>query len=168
MRAGDAVGSSVRGIVRLVVRAWPCLLLPAVSCSWLVKPVEARLAGLAWNPEQGLELAVVATNPNRFAVRLSELEYRLAVEGTAVGRGRYPGELELRPGVATLVRLPFTPDAAGILRSLPRLAGDDAACRVEGEYRLRTPLGRVRLGFRVEERLAVRERLREAVSGSDE
>jgi hypothetical protein len=139
------------------------LLFLGAGCGWLVKEPEVRLTGARFEAGDSLWLSVVVRNPNRFGIRVSEVEYRVSLAGVAVGGGRVGQELALGGRADVPVELPLRPSRAGLLAALPGLASDSIACRVDGSYRLVTPLGRLRRTFRLERGVALRRRLEEAL-----
>ncbi|MBN1460946.1 MAG: LEA type 2 family protein [Armatimonadetes bacterium] len=142
------------------------LVICSLSCSWLVKPAEVELVGLAFPGESIVDLSVKIKNPNSFSAKASNIEYAISIGSEVVGRGRSTEVLSLGAGDSLVAHLPLSYDALALLRVLPQLANDTTVCRIEGTYRLEVLVLRPRMRFAAERRVALKDRLREVAGAA--
>jgi LEA14-like dessication related protein len=148
---------------RLVVTLGPALALAAASCATLQqlasgafeKPsVAYKSMSLTDVSLSGATVNVVTTvtNPNGVGLSLTDVDYRLSVDGHAVATGKPPGGLEIPAHGTADVTLPATVRFSDLGAALNTVLGKDKArYRADGTLGLNTPIGVVRLPFSHEE-----------------
>jgi len=137
------------------------LLVLAVfcGCGWLVKPAEVELVALAFPSENMVDLTLLIRNRNPFSVKVSEVEYRVAIGGEEVGLGHAPEVLLFKSRDSLETHFPVRYDPAALVGVLPQIMQDTVVVRVDGSYRLHALLSKPKLTFSAERRIAVKEKL---------
>jgi len=129
------------------------------GCSWLMKPVEVELVGLAFAGESMVDIAVLIHNRNPFSARASDMEYRVSIGGEVIGQGHTPQVLSISGRDSLVTHFPMNYDIAALSRVLPQILQDTVVVRVNGTYRLRSVVSRPKLSFSTERRVPVKARL---------
>ena len=144
------------GTVRCLAWLMAALL---VRCGPAVKPVDIRLSGASFanSDEAVAELAIA--NPNGFALDLLGAEYRVSLGGSVCGSGQRDEPLHIGGRDSMVAEFPLKIDYISLAKSLPLLFKDSAACKVEGNYTVNTVIGRRRLTFKTERRIAVKQEI---------
>lgn len=133
----------------------PVLLAGSVACTALqhyfqepdvrLERVVVRSVGLTGG---NLDLVVAVYNPNRFALRGTELRVGFDVEDSHVGDVTYRDEFTVQQGDTTQVTLPLRFEWTGVggaLRSA--LERGEVPYTMNGEALLETPIGARTVGF---------------------
>jgi len=134
-------------------------LLVFCGCSWLVKPAEVELVGLAFPGENMVDITVSVHNRNQFSAKASDMEYRVSIGGEVIGRGRTSQVLSIGGRDSLVTHFPMSYDIAALSRVLPQILQDTVVVRVDGTYRLRSLVSRPKLSFSTERRIPVKARL---------
>lgn len=121
--AGSTLTSEIRIVKRLVPLLFLlALLLPATSCKSLVRQVfknpmvRVVSIGIAGNPfhpsKEPLEaiLNLMVTNPNSYALTVSQAVYTVTVGKQRLASGEKPEEIRIEPSGETLVKIPVSLD----------------------------------------------------------
>ena len=123
------------------------LLLCLVSClAWFFeKPtfavLEIRVDQIS-PVDLRLTLVTSVENPNRFDVTITSLDCTLTFNDQEIGRGSLSEEVTLQAKAASTVSVPLTArlhQSAGLLKTF--FSGRQGLYKIEGEARLKTPLG---------------------------
>jgi LEA14-like dessication related protein len=87
-------------------------------------------------------------NPNRFALKLREFEYKAYIEDQEVGNGRLEKEVRIAESSSTLVQVPLQSDLRKMGNSLGLiLAGKNLRYKIEGAAVIKTRLGTSTIPF---------------------
>ena len=145
---------------RCAVRCLALLMAALLArCGPAVKPVDIRLSGASFanSDEAVAELAIA--NPNGFALDLLGAEYRVSLGGSVCGSGQRDEPLHIGGRDSMVAEFPLKIDYTNLAKSLPLLFKDTAAFKVEGNYTVNTVIGRRRLTFKTERRIAVKQEI---------
>lgn len=144
------------------------IMLVVTGCA-VVRAPRVRFAGV--EIDHGLAVRAVLGNPNRLALRVSDLHYRLEVGSVVVAQGARPGEMLLPGRDSVEAAFPFTVEWSGALAALSELLADTVSLRVTGSYALSTMFCRRRTQFASERRITAHDeagRLLERLFGPKE
>ena len=134
------------------------LLTLAAGCSLVYKKPEIEFGGVTienvGREGASFEIALDVRNPNRYALGLDEMTYRLSIAGVEAASGSTQAPVEVPARGSTTVRVPVSLDwrrlQAGGWEMLTTGRMDYI---VEGEAAFRTPAGTFRRPYRREGRI---------------
>jgi len=135
------------------------LVLFALGCRSGFSPPKIELRGVNARGGDQLGVNLIFHNPNRFALDVTSLEYRVSIETLVCGDGRRDSPLRIGARDSTSAEFPLRLDYPNLVRAIPALLGDSVAFRVDGNLTVQTILGPRKLDFRQEKRLALKSQL---------
>ena len=139
------------------------LLLIAAGCTPSVRAPGFELRGVTADSSSGLLVSLSVSNPNNFALKARDLEYRILIDSNVCGTGDYPGPLQVKARDTAIVEFPLQVNLENVLRSLPSVLNDTVSVRVIGSYSAVTPVGIRRLKLDRAKRIALKDEFRAAM-----
>lgn len=138
-------------MARVQLRRWIAtgLLSLCSGCAVFYRAPEITFAGVAVDGIRrtgaSFDIALEVRNPNRYALGLDEMTYRLTVAGAEVASGTIPETVRIAGKSSAIVRLPVSLQWARLGAGGWQLLGSGRADYVvEGEAGFSTPAGHFR------------------------
>jgi hypothetical protein len=128
---------------RLVLVAVAAL---AAGCSRIEPPV-IGFRGVQYEGGDSVRVELSLANPNRFSVELASVEYRLLADRAELGAGRRTDGVRCPGRDSVRAEFPLALDFGKTMAAVLKGVKDTVTFGVEGEYRLRTPVGPYRGRF---------------------
>jgi LEA14-like dessication related protein len=119
------------------------------------------VAGASFRLGESLRVHVVAYNPNRFGVQVSDMEYTLSAGAVRIGAGRLAEKVTIGARDTVRVDLPLGLERMALLRALPQALQESLEFRVDGVCRLSAPFLRRRVEFHTADTIGLRQKLAE-------
>ncbi len=105
-----------------------------------IRPPEVAFRGASLSGDS-VRVTLHLYNPNRLPVELLEAEYRLLADTKTLGSGRRAGALRCAGRDSVRADFPLALDYGATMAAVLKGIKDTVTFRVEGEYRLKTPVG---------------------------
>lgn len=120
---------------------WLVLVLAALAAGCTrVQPPEVGFRGATVQGDS-VQVALCLFNPNRFAVEMVSVDYRVRADEKTLGSGRRAGTLRCAGRDSVQAEFPLELDYGAAMAAVLKGLKDTVTFGVEGEYRLRTPIG---------------------------
>lgn len=119
--------------------ALPVILL-AAGCARVEPPV-IGFRGVQYEGGDSVRVELCLANPNRFAVELASVEYRLTADGAELGAGQRTDNVRCPGRDSVRAEFPLALDLGKTMAAVLKGVKDTVTFGVDGEYRLKTPVG---------------------------
>jgi hypothetical protein len=131
---------TARKTLRPGLRAAALTVLLAAGCARVEPPVIA-FRGVRYEGGDSVQVELGLANPNRFAVELASVEYRLMADGETLGAGQRTERVRCAARDSVRAEFPLALDFGATMAAVLKGVKDTVTFGVEGEYRLKTPVG---------------------------
>jgi len=152
-------------MLRVIVRLLPLAILLLAGCSSMFKAPSVKVRGVDIVSSDELGVYVTFYNPNRFAIDIADMEYRVFIDTLNCGTGRREPELRLASRDSTTAAFPLQIDYGNLGRALPNLMNDSVEFRIMGDYRLPKVLGKRKLSFKAGKKTALKAKVSDLLRG---
>jgi LEA14-like dessication related protein len=145
--------------VKAIPKLSAAIVLLALACGSMFQAPSVKVRGIDVVATDELNVRVVFRNPNRFAIDIAEMEYRISIESMVCGTGQRESMLHLGGRDSTTAEFPLHIDYDNLARSLPYLLRDSVRFGIAGTYKLPKILGKRTMDFKTGKKLALKAQI---------